>query len=242
MTDTQESARVQPAAGEPPSAVAQATDHAKELASHAGDEVAHVLDTGREQARGVVAGARTQIAGEADRVTGRAADALATRASELSDLASGRGSPDSQGAQLVRQVADRVDAVAAQLRDRGYQGVVDDVSRWARSHPGAFLAATAGAGFVIGRLVRTSDTKGIVDAAKGSATGQDGADEQGAAGANDPIATMPDAPMLDTAGASGSLFADEPRAAIADPTMPPPAPVDPQIDLTEPPPGRGTGV
>ena len=53
----------------------------------------------------------------------------------------------------------------------------------------------------------------------------------------DPTATMPDAPMLDTAGASGSLFAEEPRTAMVDPTMAPPAVVDPPIDLTEPTPG-----
>ena len=43
----------------------------------------------------------------------------------------------------------------SRLEDRGIEGVVDDVSRFARRRPGVFLLAAAGAGFVVGRFVRS---------------------------------------------------------------------------------------
>jgi hypothetical protein len=40
------------------------------------------------------------------------------------------------------------------MEQGGPQGVLDDVSRFARRRPGMFLAGAAGIGFVVGRLVR----------------------------------------------------------------------------------------
>jgi len=232
MTDTQQATGLPAtASGESSGTVSEVTDHAKQLASHAGDEISTVVGATREQAKGVVAGARSQIAGEADRVTGRAADALAGTARDLSDLASGNVSPDSQAAQLVRQAAERVDTIATRLSDRGYEGVADDVSRWARAHPGTFLAAAAGAGFLIGRVFRSSDTKALVDAAKGSSAGNEPSMSSGA-------------PQLEAG--DPSLFAEERRtdlsgAPTAPPIVEPIEPIEP-IDLTEPMPGPIAGV
>lgn len=227
MTDTHIEGRADPrTVSGGGGAVSEVTDHAKDLTHHAGDEIGTVLDATKQQARGLVQGARSRAADEADSATGRAADALAGTARDLTALASGQGAPDSQAADFVRQAGERVDRVATQLRDRGYQGITEDVSRWARAHPGAFLAAAAGAGFVIGRVFRAADTQGVVDAAKGTPSSADTmrVDEAAALGAGDP-----------------SLFAAErrPDASGMAATSPP---LDRPIDLTDPATGPVAGV
>lgn len=228
MTDTHIEGRADPTTmSGSGAAVSEAADHAKDLTHHAGDEIGTVLDTTKQQARGLVQGARSRAADEADTATSRAADALAGTARDLTDLSSGKGAPDSQAADLVRQVGERVDRVATQLRDRGYQGVTEDVSRWARAHPGAFLAAAAGAGFVIGRVFRAADTQGVMDAAKGTPSNAEdamGVDEAARLGAGDP-----------------SLFAAERRPDVAGMGAPSPQ-LDRPIDLTDPATGPVAGV
>jgi hypothetical protein len=53
-------------------------------------------------------------------------------------------------------VQEHVRGWASRLEQRGPQGVMDDMSRFARRRPGLFLAGAVGAGFVAGRLVRAS--------------------------------------------------------------------------------------
>lgn len=67
------------------------------------------------------------------------------------------------------QLAEVKDEAAAQA-----QGVVQDAKVQARRRPGMFLLGALGAGLVVGRLVKAADTHGIVDAAKGAVTGEDG--------------------------------------------------------------------
>ena len=55
---------------------------------------------------------------------------------------------------LVQQAGERTNAVASWLEQREPGHVVDEVTRFARQRPGAFLALAAGAGFLVGRLGR----------------------------------------------------------------------------------------
>ena len=55
---------------------------------------------------------------------------------------------------LVKQAAERTSTVASWLEDREPGNVVDEVTRFARQRPGAFLAIAAGAGLLVGRLGR----------------------------------------------------------------------------------------
>jgi hypothetical protein len=227
MTNAQTEPRVEVTpAGGGGGALSQAGDHASEVAHHAGDELATVLDTTKDQARGLVDGVRARAGEEAGSATGRAAEALAGTARDLTDLASGEGSPDSPAAQFVRQAGERMDRAAEQLRDRGYQGVAEDVSRWARAHPGAFLAAAAGAGFVIGRVFRAADTKSVVDAAKGSSSGGDDTD-----------ATTP----FDQ-GDPALVASARPSELIDGPPLGAPSTLGATVDLTDPPAGPIAGV
>jgi hypothetical protein len=182
---------------EHPGAVATAAHetkaHAGELAHEAAGEVRGVAETAKDQARTLASGAREQIAREAGDATNRAADALASTARDLGAMASGQGAPDSPAADVVREIGQRVERTADQLRERGYQGLMDDVSRWARAHPGTFLVAAAGAGFAVGRLFRSVDTGAVMDAAR------DGAGLESGNGADQMASPPPLAPELTAA-------------------------------------------
>ena len=54
----------------------------------------------------------------------------------------------------ARDLGDRLGDVAGRMNARGFDGLVDDLQRFARRRPGVFLAVTAGAGFAAGRLFR----------------------------------------------------------------------------------------
>jgi hypothetical protein len=67
---------------------------------------------------------------------------------------------------LTSQLADTVSGAASRIGDGGYQGAIDDVKRFARNRPGMFLLGALGAGFVVGRMVKSVDTGSLLQAAK----------------------------------------------------------------------------
>jgi ElaB/YqjD/DUF883 family membrane-anchored ribosome-binding protein len=129
--------------------------------------VHRVTDEAPAQAARVVADAKTQLSGAAQRsladVRSQAEDRTAQAARSLRDLSTQvdalvAGRP--QEATQLTDVAKTVGQHAAQFADRldanGLQGLADDVSNFGRRHPWAFLGMSLGAGFVVGRLVRTT--------------------------------------------------------------------------------------
>ena len=74
--------------------------------------------------------------------------------------------------------------LASRMEQGGAQGVVEDVTRFARRRPGAFLAGAAGVGFVVGRLVRA-----------GAASQQDDGPSTG-----DALPTPPNGPAFEEPG------------------------------------------
>jgi uncharacterized protein YjbJ (UPF0337 family) len=128
---------------------------AQTVAQDVKEEVGQVTDELRQQARTMVDETRTQLREKADAQTAGVADRLGRLAEELRAVANGH--PD-QGATVRRyldQAGSTVADVAGQLRDKDFGGLVQDVQRFARRRPGAFLAASAAVGFVAGRLVRS---------------------------------------------------------------------------------------
>ena len=103
--------------------------------------------------------------------------------------------------------------LASRMEQGGAQGVVDDVTRFARRRPGAFLAGAAGVGFVVGRLVRagaasqrerrTVDQRRDADAAERA--GVRGAEPAAAAGAVRGIGAVSSTPMSDRSTAETCL-------------------------------------
>ena len=143
-----------------------ASSAAGDAASTAGGEAKRVVSEAKDQARSVVGEAKDQVSGlvqqardelriqSAER-SRQAAGGLRTLSGQLQALTEGR--PDDAGplAGYVTDARLQVASFASRLEARGIEGVADDVARFARRRPGMFLFAAAGAGFVVGRLVRS---------------------------------------------------------------------------------------
>jgi hypothetical protein len=125
------------------------------------EKVAEVADVAKHDAGRVAGEVRTQAGRVADDVRqkvgeqartqqGRLADRLRETGDELRQMAGDR--PDSPARAVVDQLADRSSRLADYLADRGPDGLLADVQRFARRRPAAFLASAAVAGFVVGRL------------------------------------------------------------------------------------------
>jgi ElaB/YqjD/DUF883 family membrane-anchored ribosome-binding protein len=119
------------------------------------DEVGQVAGELRQQARTMVDETRTQLRDKADAQTTGVAERVGRLAEELRALANGHPEQAETARRYIDQAGSAIADVAGQLRDKDFETVVGDVQRFARRRPGAFLAATAAAGFVAGRLVRS---------------------------------------------------------------------------------------
>lgn len=120
------------------------------------DQVSNVRDEVKGQARQLVDDTKSQLRDKADGQTSQLADALGTFGGELQALVSGQPDRAGTAGHYVEQAGNAVDDLARQIRERNFEGLVNDVQRFARRRPGVFLAAVAATGFVAGRLARSA--------------------------------------------------------------------------------------
>lgn len=189
-----------------------ATEQAGELGDTVRDQAAEVASTAREHAVDMVGTARDQAAEVLDRsreAVEREArdrtDELARSVRRIGDgleaLADGRPEQAGPVTGYARDAAQRVDQLARRLETRGYDGVVQDVSSFARRRPGVFLASAGLLGFAVGRIIRSGGASGS-PGGPSALPGPSLAAGTGAAGVGAPANGTP-APV--TAGASGSM-------------------------------------
>jgi hypothetical protein len=133
---------------------ANAAGSAKEVAKETQRQVSQMAGEAGDQARQLLAQTGDQLKEHASAQTGRAAEGLRTVTSQLSALRNGR--PEDAGAvgDYAQQLTDKLGELADRLDQRGFDGVVDDVQRFARRRPGLFLLAAGTAGFFAGRFLR----------------------------------------------------------------------------------------
>jgi hypothetical protein len=81
-------------------------------------------------------------------------------------MATGTTAPKGMLADVTEQAASSARHLAGSLDDRGVEGIIEDVKRFARRRPGVFIAGAVAAGIVTGRLIRSLDTGAVMDAAK----------------------------------------------------------------------------
>jgi hypothetical protein len=126
-----------------------AKDEARVVASTAKREAGAVAGEARNQIQRLTSRAREQAT---DRVRGshnRLVDRLRSLADEFEEMG---GNGDSPGRALVSDLGQRGRRVADYLADRGPEGLLSEVTDFARRRPAAFLASAVAAGFVVGRL------------------------------------------------------------------------------------------
>ena len=127
-----------------------------------------MLGDARQHAQRLASDARSQLRQQADEQSQRLAQTLRDIGGQLDGMASGHSAPSGFVADVTQQAASSVHQMAQTLDQKGAQGVIADVKRFARERPGVFVIGALGAGLVAGRLIRALDTSAVVDAAKPS--------------------------------------------------------------------------
>jgi hypothetical protein len=126
-----------------------AKDEARAVAATAKQEAGAVMDEARSQVRRLASQARDQAT---ERVRGshhQLVDRLRGLADEFQEMG---GEGDTPGKALVSDLGQRGRRVADYLADRGPEGLLSEVTHFARRRPLAFLAGAVATGFLVGRL------------------------------------------------------------------------------------------
>jgi hypothetical protein len=184
----------------------EAAREAQAVAATAGEQTSLVVKEATGHARDLAEDAKHQLHRQAASQTEQLGGVLGQLGDRVHALADGR--PDDAGpvGQYADRIADQVDDLAGRIEHLGFDGMIDEVQRFARRRPGAFLAGAALAGFAVSRLGR-----GVQAAQQ---------DEQQGDGRESGQATLP--------GAAGTPpLVTAPPPTITDPNVPPAPAVPP---------------
>lgn len=197
----------------------EASQQARAVAGTAKDQASQVADEARIQARGLTEDAKQQMHRQARQQTDQLGGVIGQFGQRVEALASGRPEEAGPIGDYAGTIADQAQQIAGRVDELGFDGMVDEVQRFARRRPGMFLAAAAVAGFAVSRVGR-----GAKDASDG-----------GASGAPSPgsLRTPPSA----TVGRRDPLTGD---IDLTEGTTPPPVPAGspPATSATSPTPGQ----
>ncbi|HEU4542560.1 MAG TPA: hypothetical protein VFR23_15645 [Jiangellaceae bacterium] len=133
-------------------AAGTAAEQGKHVAGVAKDEAQQVASEARQQARNLMSEARTQVENQSRMQRDRLVSNLRTFTGDLEEMAA--GSSSGMANDLVRQVADSARNLTDRLDGREPSELLDEVRRFARRRPGAFLLGALAAGVVAGRIAR----------------------------------------------------------------------------------------
>jgi len=143
-----------------------ASSHARDVAQTAKSEVRSVTRDARNQAADVLQSARSELRTQASQQAKSLSATLDKFGRQLGDMAQASPEPESQMSQLARSAADTLSQRARRLDEQGIDGAIDEVKRFARNRPAAFLLSSVAVGFAIGRLAKHADLGEIADHAK----------------------------------------------------------------------------
>jgi ElaB/YqjD/DUF883 family membrane-anchored ribosome-binding protein len=162
-TPTSGDASTRDVAKEEARGVAQdAVQSGKQTAETAKQQAGEVAGEAMSQARMLLDQTRDQVTQQGAAQQERAASGLRSLADELQGMISGQGVPqEGLATDLARQASERIRSVADQLENRQPGELLEEVRRFARRRPGAFLLGAAAIGFLGGRV-----TRGIADEAR----------------------------------------------------------------------------
>jgi hypothetical protein len=144
---------VDTAKGEAANVMDTAADAASGVKDVATSEVSNVASEAKSQVRNLVDQTRSQLRGQASNQQSELASRLNSWASELGSMAS-RSEDSGPMTDLAQEASRRVGEMSHWLDNHEPADLLDEVKRFARRRPGAFLALAAAAGIVAGRVTR----------------------------------------------------------------------------------------
>lgn len=136
---------------------ATAAETAKDVASTVKEQVGVVGQEAVSQARNLIHESRSQLSTQAEAQTEKIAGSVRQLGDQLQALTDGRIEEAGPVGDYARQIAGTVARYADQIEERGFEGIIQDVQRFARRRPGTFLLGAAIAGFGIGRILRNAN-------------------------------------------------------------------------------------
>ncbi len=126
-----------------------ATSAAGEVTGTAKEQVGNVVGETVQQAKDLTGQVKEQAAQQISSQTDKATGVLRDVAKQLNE-----GDTSGVVGQVLGEVGTRVQSFADALEQKGPQGLVEDVRRFARRSPGTFVLGAALAGLVAGRLAK----------------------------------------------------------------------------------------
>jgi hypothetical protein len=135
-------------------------EEAKTVAATAADQAAQVANEVGMQARTLVDQSKQQLLTQAQTQTDQIAAKLRELGDQVQALVEGRTQDAGPVADYARQAARSASQFAGRIENRGFDGVIEDVQRFARRKPGTFLLGAALAGFGAARLLRAGAMAG----------------------------------------------------------------------------------
>ncbi len=131
-----------------------AAQSGRQAAETAKQQAGQVAEEAKSQAKQLIDQTRQQVTSTGVQQKDRAASGLRSVADELTGMVNGEGGQNGLAADLARQASDYVRNAADMLENREPAELLDEVRRFARQRPGAFLLGAAAIGFLGGRLTR----------------------------------------------------------------------------------------
>ena len=142
---------------------------AQQVAGEAAREIKDVARTATEEIRGLVGQVSGELQSQASTQTDRLAQGLRTLSGQLQSAGSGQPLEAGPVRDLATQAGSTFDQLSTRLSNGGVDGIVQDVSSFARRRPGVFLAGAATAGFFAGRILRGAQAASQEQSPSGSA-------------------------------------------------------------------------
>jgi hypothetical protein len=134
--------------------VSTTTENVREVAEEVGQQAKAVASEAKRQLDQVVSQGRDELRQQMDQRNAQLAEQLRTLSGQFRALTQGNTSEAGPLLGYLNDAQTQVQRLAMRLETSGPQGVVDDISRFARRRPGLFLLSAMGAGFLAGRMVR----------------------------------------------------------------------------------------
>src|SRR5690606_21673137 len=131
----------------------QATDAGRDLAHEAKERAGDVAHEAGERARDLLGDVRSGLSSQAGSQQERLASGLHHLGAELSDM-SGASEDPGYATDLAQRGSDVAHRLGEWFEQREPGDVLHEVEDFARRRPGAFIAIAAGAGLLVGRLLR----------------------------------------------------------------------------------------
>ena len=126
----------------------------KEVMSEVSEQTTAVARTAKDQVAQLATQTRQELKSHSEQRSEQLAARFQTWAGQLKALAEGRVEDAGELRGLIGDAQQRLETYATSLRERGPEGVLQDVKRFARRRPGMFLLAAGATGFAIGRIVK----------------------------------------------------------------------------------------